>query len=145
MEDLMKMILKQRKQESFSPEDIPKEVYAILKENDSEMDKWYKVGDSFWLRRTTDTDYMSVQVFPLVDDSYLCYLHIISVADYEKQRVERYNKNADTLPEDVPYDIKYIYPIALSQDIESAKEKFLAGNGTMKNDWLKKMGIRGNE
>ena len=66
MEDLMKMIIKQRGQEGFLPEDIAKEIYDIIHENDSEIDKWYKVGDAFWIRRTTAMDYMSAQVYPLV-------------------------------------------------------------------------------
>ena len=42
MEDLMKMIIKQRGQEGFSAEDIAKEIYDIIHENDSEIDKWYR-------------------------------------------------------------------------------------------------------
>lgn len=145
MEDLMKMIIKQRGQEGFSAEDIAKEIYDIIHENDSEMDKWYKVGDAFWLRRTTATDYMSAQVYPLVDDAFLCYLHIFHTGDYGKKQVEGYNQNAAPLSENIPYDIRYIYPIAISQDIESAKEKFIASNAALKNDWLNKLGIRGNE
>lgn len=145
MEDLMKMIIKQREQEGFSAEDIAKEIYDIIHENDSEMDKWYKVGDAFWLRRTTATDYMSAQVYPLVDEAFLCYLHILRISDYDKKQVEGYNQNATPLSENIPYDIRYIYPIAVSQDIESAKEKFIASNAALKNDWLNKLGIRGNE
>ena len=108
MEDLMKMIIKQREQEGFSAEDIAKEIYDIIHENDSEMDKWYKVGDAFWLRRTTATDYMSAQVYPLVDEAFLCYLHILRISDYDKKQVEGYNQNATPLSENIPYDIRYI-------------------------------------
>ena len=145
MEDLMKMIIKQRGQEGFLPEDIAKEIYDIIHENDSEIDKWYKVGDAFWIRRTNATDYMCAQVYPLVENAFLCYLHVLCIADYEKKQVEGYNQNAESLSENIPYDIRYIYPIALSQDIESAKEKFIASNATLKNDWLNKLGIRGDE
>ena len=139
MEDLMKMIIKQRGQEGFSAEDIAKEIYDIIHENDSEIDKWYKVGDAFWIRRTTAMDYMSAQVYPLVDDAFLCYLHILCIGDYEKKQVDGYNQNVKPLSKNIPYDIRYIYPIAVSQDIESAKEKFIASNAALKNDWLSKL------
>ncbi len=145
MEDLMKMIIKQRGQEGFSAEDIAKEIYDIIHENDSEIDKWYKVGDAFWIRRTTAMDYMSAQVYPLVDDAFLCYLHILCIGDYEKKQVDGYNQNVKPLSKNIPYDIRYIYPIAVSQDIESAKEKFIASNAALKNDWLSKLGIRGDK
>lgn len=145
MDDLMKMIIKQRGQEGFSAEDIAKEIYDIIHENDSEIDKWYKVGDAFWIRRTTAMDYMSAQVYPLVDDAFLCYLHILCIGDYEKKQVDGYNQNVKPLSENIPYDIRYIYPIAVSQDIESAKEKFIASNAALKNDWLSKLGIRGDK
>ena len=33
----------------------------------------------------------------------------------------------------------------IDEIIESAKEKFIASNAALKNDWLNKLGIRGNE
>lgn len=39
---------------------------------DSVIDKWYTIGESFWLRRTTDRNYLCVQIFPLMEHSFLC-------------------------------------------------------------------------
>ena len=79
---------------------------------DSVIDKWYTIGESFWLRRTTDRNYLCVQIFPLMEHSFLCYLHALD-----------------------------IYPIAFTQDTEKAREMFAAPTVEEKNEWLHKMGI----
>ena len=33
---------------------------------ESMIDKWYPIGENFWLRRTTDRNYLCVQIFPLM-------------------------------------------------------------------------------
>ena len=107
----------------------------------SEIDRWYRVGAAFWIRRITDTDYLSAQVFPVVEAASLCYLHVIHSSAYNSQRVESYRKNTESIPDNVPQDISYIYPVALSLDIDCADEKFLASNELQKIKWLNKLGI----
>ena len=145
MDELINMILKRRGQENLDVEQIAKEIYDIINENDSEVDKWYKIEEAFWIRRTTNTNYMSAQVFPVAEGAFLCYLYIIDIQDYDKKRMLAFKENARSISDEIPIDIRYIYPIALSLDIEKATEKFLACNEMQKNEWLKKMGIRGNE
>ena len=145
MDELIKMILKRRGQENLDVEQIAKEIYDIINENDSEIDKWYKIKDAFWIRRTTNTNYMSAQVFPVSEGSFLCYLYIIDIQDIDKKQAEAYKENATPISDTIPIDIQYIYPVALSLDIEKAAEKFLASNEIQRNDWLNKLGIRGNE
>lgn len=119
-------------------EDRMKELFG---ERVSEIDKWYEIGRAFWLRRTVDGNYLCVQIFPVMDDSYLCYRHDIDIARYEKKSVERFKKNVDEISEDFPADIRYVYPIAFSLDTDKASEMFLASTTDDKDEWLSKMGI----
>ena len=54
----------------------------------SEIDKWYPIGENFWLRRTTDHNYLCVQVFPFMEHSFLCYLHVLDITEFEKELAE---------------------------------------------------------
>lgn len=107
----------------------------------SEIDKWYPIGENFWLRRTTDHNYLCVQVFPFMEHSFLCYLHVLDIMEFEKELAERYQLNVEYIPEELPEDIRYMYPIAFSQDTEKAREMFAAPTADQKNEWLYKMGI----
>lgn len=142
MEELMKLMMDRKGKNPLSIEEIAKELYKIYSEALSVVDKWYVAGDEFWLRRTTASDYLSVQVFPLLDKSFLCYLHSLHIDDYDKKSVERYSCNVKEIPDGLPDDMKYIYPIAISQDIDKASEMFLASSIELKNEWLNKFGIR---
>ena len=145
MEELIKYVMDLRGNESMTIEEITKEVYEIYHKDESEIDRWYKAGNDFWMRRTSPAGYMSVQVFPVTQGSYLCYLHLLCIGDYTNKQVKRYIENAPEVPKELPRDIKYMYPIAISQDTECAAEMFLATYETQKKEWLNKMGIRGEE
>ena len=108
---------------------------------DSVIDKWYTIGESFWLRRTTDRNYLCVQIFPLMEHSFLCYLHALDITEFGKESAERYRLNVESIPEELPKDIWHMYPIAFTQDTEKAREVFAAPTVEEKNEWLHKMGI----
>ena len=108
----------------------------------SEIDKWYAIGDNFWLRRTTPTTYLCVQVYPIMEMSHLCYLHVLNIEEYENKTIEQYKVNVPTIPELLPTDIQHIYPVAFSLDVDKAAEMFLAANDSEKTEWLNKMGIK---
>lgn len=142
MDELMKLVMEKEGLNSLSIDEIAKQLYQMYSECDSEIDKWYKTGEDFWLKRTTASNYLSVQVFPLLEDSYLCYLHALNIGNYDKKSIEEYKRNVELIPADLPIDIRYIYPIAISQDTEKANEMFLASSLELKNEWLNKLGIR---
>lgn len=74
--------------------------------------------------------------------SYLCYLHVLDIGAFDKLSVDRYKKNVKDIPESLPADIQYMYPVAISQDTDSAAEMFLASTVEVKSEWLNKMGIK---
>ena len=108
----------------------------------SEIDKWYPIGENFWLRRTTDHNYLCVQVFPFMEHSFLCYLHVLDITEFEKKSAERYRLNVEYIPEELPDDIRYMYPIAFSQDTEKAREMFAAPTANEKMNGFTKWGLR---
>ena len=117
-------------------------LHEIFGDKTSEIDKWYAVGQDFWLRRTTVNTYLCVQVFPIMSTSYLCYLHVLDIGAFDKLSVDRYKKNVKDIPESLPADMQYMYPVAISQDTDSAAEMFLASTVEVKSEWLNKMGIK---
>lgn len=142
MDNLIKLVMEQQENGNITKEQLTKQLIEIFGEGISEIDRWYKVGDGFWIRRTTVSEYLSAQVFHVVDNSFLCYLHVLSIDEYSKKTVDNYNKNVTIFPDGIPSDIRYIYPIAISQDTEKAQEMFLASSLERKNEWLAKMGIK---
>ena len=126
----------------MTKEELVLRLYEIFGDKTSEIDKWYAVGQDFWLRRTTVNTYLCVQVFPIMSTSYLCYLHVLDIGAFDKLSVDRYKKNVKYIPESLPADIQYMYPVAISQDTDSAAEMFLASTVEVKSEWLNKMGIK---
>jgi len=126
----------------LSKEELVQSLNDIFGNQLSEIDRWYSIGTDFWLRRTTPTSYLCVQVYPIMDASYLCYLHVLDIEAYENKAVERYKKNVSAMPSTLPSDIQYMYPVAFSQDVDTAAEMFLAANEEEKTEWLNKMGIK---
>lgn len=127
----------------MTKEELVQKLNDIFGDRTSEIDKWYAIGHDFWLRRTTVNSYLCVQVFPIMSESYLCYLHVLDITAYDKQSADRYKNNVGTIPEILPADIQYMYPVAISQDTDNAAEMFLASTANDKNEWLYKMGIKG--
>ena len=140
MDERIKGLLEQSS--DMTKEELVQKLYDIFGDQTSEIDKWYSIGKDFWLRRTTNSEYLCVQVFPIMEVSYLCYLHVLDIGAYNKKSVERYRNNVEDIPDDLPADIQYMYPVAISQDTESAAEMFLASSSDDKNEWLHKMGIK---
>ena len=126
----------------MTKEELVLRLHEIFGDKTSKIDKWYAVGQDFWLRRTTVNTYLCVQVFPIVSTSYLCYLHVLDIGAFDKLSVDRYKKNVKDIPESLPADIQYMYPVAISQDTDSAAEMFLASTVEVKSEWLNKMGIK---
>lgn len=126
----------------MTKEELVLRLHEIFGDKTSEIDKWYAVGQDFWLRRTTVNTYLCVQVFPIMSTSYLCYLHVLDIGAFDKLSVDRYKKNVKDIPESLPADIQYMYPVAISQDTDSAAEMFLASTVEVKSEWLNKMGIK---
>lgn len=126
----------------MTKEELVLRLHEIFGDKTSKIDKWYAVGQDFWLRRTTVNTYLCVQVFPIMSTSYLCYLHVLDIGAFDKLSVDRYKKNVKDIPESLPADIQYMYPVAISQDTDSAAEMFLASNVEVKSEWLNKMGIK---
>lgn len=126
----------------MTKEELVLRLHEIFGDKTSKIDKWYAVGQDFWLRRTTVNTYLCVQVFPIMSTSYLCYLHVLDIGAYDKLSVDRYKKNVKDIPESLPADIQYMYPVAISQDTDSAAEMFLASTVEVKSEWLNKMGIK---
>jgi len=108
----------------------------------SQIDKWYKMEGDMWIRRISDRMYYITQVFPLLEESFLCYLHVLDISAFDERRAKEYRVNALPASNALPYDIRYMYPIGISQDIEKAVESFIAPNAETKNEWLNKMGIK---
>lgn len=140
MDERIKMLLEESS--DMSKEELVQKLHDIFGDKTSEIDKWYAIGKNFWLRRTTASNYFCVQVFPIMVDSYLCYLHVLDIGAFEKRSVERYRNNVKEVPDVLPADIQYVYPVAMSQDTENAAEMFLASTTEDKNGWLHKMGIQ---
>ena len=126
----------------MTKEELIRQLHEIFGAKTSEIDKWYAIGNDFWLRRTTVDNYLCVQVFPVMEDSFLCYLHILDISAYDRKSAERYKVNVTEIPEHLPSDIRYLYPVAFSLDTDSANEMFLASSSDDKNAWLNKMGIK---
>lgn len=126
----------------MTKEELIQKLNDIFGDRTSEIDKWYGIGQDFWLRRTTVNDYLCVQVFPIMSDSYLCYLHVLDITAFDKKSAEGYKANVNIIPEVLPADIQFMYPVAISQDTDNAAEMFLASTTDDKNEWLYKMGIR---
>lgn len=126
----------------MTKEEFVQKLNDVFDNQVSEIDKWYAIGREFWLRRTTATNYFCVQIFPIMESSFLCYLHVLDIEKYDHKAIEQYKKNAADVSNSLPTDIRYIYPIAISQDVDNASEMFLASNETEKNEWINKMGIR---
>ena len=126
----------------MTKEELVLRLHEIFGDKTSKIDKWYAVGQDFWLRRTTVNTYLCVQVFPIMSTSYLCYLHVLDIGAFDKLSVDRYKKNVKYIPESLPADIQYMYPVAISQDTDSAAEMFLASTVEVKSEWLNKMGIK---
>lgn len=127
---------------NMTKEELVQKLHNIFGSRTSEIDKWYVIGENFWLRRIRGDSYYCVQVFPIMEDSFLCYLHTLDISAYDGKSVERYKDNVLEIPENLPSDIRYIYPVAISQDTENATEMFLALTSDEKQQWLNKMGIR---
>lgn len=140
MEERIKKLLDESS--GMSKEELVQKLYDIFGDRTSEIDRWYAIGEGFWLRRTTASSYLCVQVFPIMDCSYLCYLHVLDISVYGKKSVDRYKSNVEHIPDTIPADIQYIYPVAISQDTDNAAEMFLASTVEDKNEWLNKMGIK---
>ena len=140
MDERIKTLLE--KSSDMTKEELVLRLYEIFGDKTSEIDKWYAVGQDFWLRRTTVNTYLCVQVFPIMSTSYLCYLHVLDIGAFDKLSVDRYKKNVKYIPESLPADIQYMYPVAISQDTDSAAEMFLASTVEVKSEWLNKMGIK---
>lgn len=126
----------------MTKEELVLRLHEIFGDKTSKIDKWYAVGQDFWLRRTTVNTYLCVQVFPIMSTSYLCYLHVLDIGAFDKLSVDRYKKNVMDIPESLPTDMQYMYPVAISQDTDSAAEMFLASTVEVKSEWLNKMGIK---
>ena len=126
----------------MTKEELVQRLHEIFGDKTSKIDKWYAVGQDFWLRRTTVNTYLCVQVFPIMSTAYLCYLHVLDIGAFDKLSVDRYKKNVKDIPESLPADIQYMYPVAISQDTDSAAEMFLASTVEVKSEWLNKMGIK---
>ena len=126
----------------LSKEELVQGLNDIFGSHMSEIDRWYAIGADFWLRRTTPTDYLCVQTYPIMDVSYLCYLHVLDIEKYESKVAEQYRQNVSAIPNTLPSDIQYMYPVAFSQDVDNAAETFLAANEEEKTEWLNKMGIK---
>lgn len=126
----------------MTKEELVLRLHEIFGDKTSKIDKWYAAGQDFWLRRTTVNTYLCVQVFPIMSTSYLCYLHVLDIGAFDKLSVDRYKKNVKDIPESLPADIQYMYPVAISQDTDSAAEMFLASTVEVKSEWLNKMGIK---
>lgn len=140
MDERIKTLLE--KSSDMTKEELVLRLHEIFGDKTSEIDKWYAVGQDFWLRRTTVNTYLCVQVFPIMSTSYLCYLHVLDIGAFDKLSVDRYKKNVKDIPESLPADIQYMYPVAISQDTDSAAEMFLASTVEVKSEWLNKMGIK---
>ncbi|MBQ8523097.1 MAG: hypothetical protein IJ457_00570 [Clostridia bacterium] len=140
MDERIKMLLEESS--DMTKEELVQKLHDIFGDKTSEIDKWYAIGKNFWLRRTTASNYFCVQVLPIMVDSYLCYLHVLDIGAFEKRSVERYRNNVNEVPEVLPADIQYVYPVAISQDTDNAAEMFLAPTAEDKNGWLHKMGIQ---
>ena len=126
----------------MTKEELVLRLHEIFGDKTSKIDKWYAVGQDFWLRMTSVNTYLCVQVFPIMSTSYLCYLHVLDIGAFDKLSVDRYKKNVKYIPESLPADIQYMYPVAISQDTDSAAEMFLASTVEVKSEWLNKMGIK---
>lgn len=140
MDERIKTLLE--KSSDMTKEELVLRLHEIFGDKTSEIDKWYAVGQDFWLRRTTVNTYLCVQVFPIMSTSYLCYLHVLDIGAFDKLSVDRYKKNVKNIPESLPADIQYMYPVAISQDTDNAAEMFLASTVEVKSEWLNKMGIK---
>jgi len=140
MDERIKTLLE--KSSDMTKEELVLRLHEIFGDKTSKIDKWYAVGQDFWLRRTTVNTYLCVQVFPIMSTSYLCYLHVLDIGAFDKLSVDRYKKNVKDIPESLPADIQYMYPVAISQDTDSAAEMFLASTVEVKSEWLNKMGIK---
>lgn len=77
----------------MTKEELIQKLNDIFGDRTSEIDKWYGIGQDFWLRRTTVNDYLCVQVFPIMSDSYLCYLHVLDITAFDKKSAEGYKAN----------------------------------------------------
>ncbi len=140
MDERIKEILDESS--GLSKEELVQKLQDIFGDRTSEIDRWYGIGEGFWLRRTTANSYLCVQVFPIMENSFLCYLHVLDINAYDKKSVERYKVNIVHIPRTLPADIQYMYPVAISQDTDNAAEMFLAPTVEEKNEWLNKMGIK---
>ena len=140
MDERIKALLEESS--GMTKEELVERLQDIFGDRTSEIDKWYAIGQDFWLRRTTANSYLCAQVFPIMEDSYLCYLLVLDITAYDKGTAERYKANVGEIPETLPVDIQYMYPVAISQDTDNAAEMFLASNTEDKNRWLHKMGIK---
>lgn len=140
MDKRIKELLEQKS--NMTQEEFVRKLADAFGEDYSEIDKWYAIGDNLWLRRKTTSQYLCVQVFPIMECSFLCYLHELDIGAYNLKSVERYHVNAQNIPDSLPADIRYMYPIALSQDTDVAAEIYLASTADDKDEWLYKMGIK---
>lgn len=140
MDERIKTLLEESS--DMTKEELVQRLHEIFGDKTSEIDRWYSVGQDFWLRRTTVNTYLCVQVFPIMSTSYLCYLHVLDIGAFDKLSVDRYKKNVKDIPESLPADIQYMYPVAISQDTDNAAEMFLASTVEVKSEWLNKMGIK---
>lgn len=143
MDNLVRMLMEEQKTSGAAADNIAVRLREICGSGFSTLDEWYKAGEGVWLRRTTDTDYLIAQVFPIAGDAHLCYLHMLSIIDYNEKQVHNYARSIGKMPEALPADIQYMCVIGVSQDIDSAYEKVIVSNSEEKNTWLGKMGIRG--
>ena len=91
MDERIKTLLE--KSSDMTKEELVLRLHEIFGDKTSEIDKWYAVGQDFWLRRTTVNTYLCVQVFPIMSTSYLCYLHVLDIGAFDKLSVDRYKKN----------------------------------------------------
>lgn len=143
MDNLVRMLMEEQKKSGAAADNIAVRLREICGSGFSALDEWYKAGEDVWMRRTTDTDYLIAQVFPIAGDAHLCYLHMLSISDYSNKQAHNYAISIGNLPDALPADIQYMYVIGISQDIDSAYEKVIVSNSDEKNAWLGKMGIRG--
>ena len=117
------------------------EVGQLDSDAKSELDKWFSIGDACWIKRVDELVYLCVQVTSLINDTSLCYLYHINLAEVSTEYVLECYQNISHKMNVEKLDLGIVYPIAISLGIEKAVEKYVASNEQNKQLWLRKMGI----
>lgn len=107
------------------------------------LDLWYCVEDAFWIRKKNASVFESVVLYPQIDGFYFGFYFEVDVSQFTAEEFDACMKACPPPDNLCGVELRKMYSVFRSRDIESANDKLTTENEKIKNLWLKKYGING--